>query len=1041
MIFDKIRARAIAEWEAWEHSDKPRILIGTATCGQIAGALKILEAINKTLAANHLEAVITQVGCIGMCYLEPIINIIKPGRPHVYYGHLTPELASEIIEDYLVRDNPRPDLALGTVGGGGIEGIPMLFDLPMLKPQVRVILRNCGLINPERINDYIACGGYEALSRVLSGMTPEQVIDEIKRSGLRGRGGAGFPTAQKWNFCRQSLGTQKYMICNADEGDPGAFMDRSTMEGDPHTVIEGIMIAAYAIGASEGYIYCRAEYPLAIKRLHTAIKQAEELGILGENILGSTFSFRLHIKEGAGAFVCGEETALMASIEGKAGRPRPRPPFPAQSGLWGQPTNINNVKTLATIPVIINKGAEWYAGIGAGKSKGTTVFALTGKIAHSGLVEIPIGTLLREIIFDIGGGIPGGKLLKAVQTGGPSGGCLPASFLNSPVDYDSLAAAGSIMGSGGMVVMDEDTCMVDMAKFFLNFTQIESCGKCIPCRWGTKQMLNILEDIANGRGKPGDIDLLIELSEAIKVGSRCGLGQTAPNPVLTTIRYFREEYEQHIKNHHCPAAVCKGLVKAPCSHTCPAGVNVPRYIRLIADGDYDQALAVIREKIPFPSVCGYVCIHPCESKCRRGQLDEPIAIRALKRFIVDNARPFKETTVAASSGKKVAVVGSGPAGLTAAYYLAKLGGHAVTVFEALPEAGGMMRVGIPRYRLPAKLLDAEIDIIGQVGVKIKTNTRVESVEWLRQRGFDAIFLAIGAHGGADMRVSGEDTPGVIDCVELLREVSLGRKVALGGRVAIIGGGNAAIDASRTALRLGSKKVTIFYRRTLAEMPADKDEINEALKEGVEIRYLTNPSRIEKSNAHLRMTCLLMELGDIDSSGRRRPIPVNGSEFAADFDTIISAIGQVPEIPAPMNKEISNKNTIIANPDTLATSLEGVFAGGDAVSGPASVIEAIAAGRRASVAIDKYLSGKGLIQERLAPPEEITGKFEMEEQEEGYRPKMPMKAKGKRLGNFDIVEIGYTRRAAEKEASRCLRCDLEEQEIVAEAIEEPSIRGG
>ena len=458
------------------------------------------------------------------------------------------------------------------------EPIPDDHHIKFYMKQQRLILRNCGHINPEKIDDYIAVDGYKALEKVLKTMTPKQVIEEVKKSGLRGRGGAGFSTGQKWDLCNIEPGPQKYMICNADEGDPGAFMDRSTMEGDPHTVIEGLIIAAYAIGANEGYIYCRAEYPLAIKRLHIAIKQAEERGFIGQNILGTNFSIKLHIKEGAGAFVCGEETAFMASIEGRRGMPRARPPFPAQSGLWGKPTTINNVKSLASIPVIINNGADWYAAIGTGKSKGTTVFALTGKIANSGLVEVPLGTRLRDIIFEIGGGIPKGKKFKAVQTGGPSGGCLPGSFLNSPVDYETLAQAGSIIGSGGMVVLDEDNCMVDIARYFLSFTQLESCGKCIQCRWGTKQMLDILTHITNGRGRPGDIDLLLELSKNVAVGSRCGLGKTAPNPVISTIRYFRDEYEQHIKKLHCPAAACKGIVSAPCTHTCPANVDVPRYI-------------------------------------------------------------------------------------------------------------------------------------------------------------------------------------------------------------------------------------------------------------------------------------------------------------------------------------------------------------------------------------------------------------------------------------------------------------------------------
>jgi len=1023
--FDKIKTQATSEWETLERSDKPRILVGAATCGRVAGALNVLETIKSALLKHNLEAVVTQVGCIGLCYAEPIINIIKPGRPQIYYGKLTPELASQLIEDYLIKDNPRPDLALGTVGDDSIEGIPQLFELPMLKPQVRIALRNCGLIDPENINHYLARGGYSGLVETLQ-KSPEEIIEEIKKSGLRGRGGAGFSTGLKWQFCRQSPGTTKYIICNADEGDPGAFMDRSLLEGDPHAVLEGMLIGAYAIGATEGYIYARAEYPLAIECLNVALEQMSKYGLLGDNILGSDFRFHLKIKQGAGAFVCGEETALIASIEGERGMPRPRPPFPAQAGLWGKPTNINNVETWANVSAIMQHGADWYASHGSEQSKGTKTFALAGKIVRTGLIEVPMGITLSEIIFDIGGGIPDGKRFKAVQTGGPSGGCLPARFLNSPVDYETLASAGSIMGSGGMVVMDEDNCMVDMARFFLAFTQLESCGKCIQCRWGTKQMLDILEDITSGRGQPDDIDLLIELSEAVKNGSRCGLGQTAPNPVLSTIRYFRDEYESHIKKLHCPAAVCKGLVKAPCSHTCPAGVDIPRYVRLIAEGDYDQALAVIQEKIPFPSVCGYVCIHPCEFKCRRTQLDEPISIRALKRFVADHAsKGVAEPKVAPPSGKRVAIVGSGPAGLTAAYYLAKLGGHAVTVFEALSEAGGMMRVGIPRYRLPGDVLDAEINTIRQVGVEIRTYTRVDSVASLREQGYDAIFLALGAHAGTKMRVTGEDSPGVMDCISLLRDVSLGKKVKLGKRVAVIGGGNAAMDASRTALRLGADKVTIFYRRTRDEMPAASEEIKETLEEGVKIEFLAAPDKIQRDNGHLKMSCVRMKLGEIDSSGRRCPEPLAGSEFDEEFDTIIAAIGQRPEIPEHMEPAVSDNGTICIHPDTLATDIDGVFAGGDVVSGPASVIEAIAAGRQAAIAIDKYLGGKGLIEERLAPPETLPAPFEMEEQEERNRPKIPVLAVDRRIKGFDTVELGFTKEAATEEAGRCLRCDLEE----------------
>ncbi len=581
MSFDEIRNQALSEWEAFQHSDKPRILVGTATCGRAAGSLDVLEAINKELSRLNIEATVTEVGCIGLCFIEPIIDIMKPNRPRILYSSVTPEIATKLIEDYIVNDNPHPELALGTIGEDSIDGILKFFELPMLKPQVRIVLRNCGYIDPEDIKQYIANGGYSGLIKTL-GMTPEKVIEEIKRSGLRGRGGAGFPTGQKWEFCRRSPGKEKYIICNADEGDPGAFMNRSLLEGDPHSVLEGMLIGAYAIGATHGYIYCRAEYPLAIERLKIALEQMRECGLLGDNILGSGLSLQLEIKEGAGAFVCGEETALMLSIEGKRGMPRSRPPFPAVSGLWGKPTNINNVETWADVSAILQRGAEWYSSFGTETSKGTKTFALAGKIANTGLIEVPMGIHLGDIIYEIGGGIADNKRFKAVQTGGPSGGCLPSSLLDQPLDYESLAKAGSIMGSGGMVVADEDTCMVDMARFFLNFVQAESCGKCVPCRVGTRQMLAILERITRGEGQPGDIEQLEQLAQLVKATALCGLGQTAPNPVLTTIRYFRDEFEAHIHDKRCPALACTALTAfyilpdkcqgcMICHRNCPAG--------------------------------------------------------------------------------------------------------------------------------------------------------------------------------------------------------------------------------------------------------------------------------------------------------------------------------------------------------------------------------------------------------------------------------------------------------------------------------------
>ncbi|MFC1917148.1 NADH-quinone oxidoreductase subunit NuoF [Chloroflexota bacterium] len=559
MKFEQIQKKAKTEWDALEKNDRIHIIVGAATCGRAAGAIAVIDTLKNELAKHDISADITQVGCIGICYAEPLVDIIKPGKPRISYGNVTPKIMTQLVEDYLVKDNPRADLALGYSGEGSVDSVPKFWELPMLKPQVRIALRNCGIIDTEKIDHYIARSGYTGLEKALQ-MQPQEVIDEIKKSGLRGRGGAGFSTGMKWQFCSDASGTKKYIICNADEGDPGAFMDRSLLESDPHAVLEGMLIGAYAMGADEGYIYCRAEYPLAIKRLMLALQQMEAYNLIGDNILGSDFSFNLHIKEGAGAFVCGEETALIASIEGKRGMPRSRPPFPAQSGLWGKPTNINNVETWANVSAILQNSGDWYAAYGTEKSKGTKTFALAGKISRTGLIEVPMGITLREIIYSIGGGIPDDKEFKAVQTGGPSGGCLPASMLDLPVDYESLAQAGAIMGSGGMVVMDEETCMVDVARYFLSFTQDESCGKCVPCRVGTKQMLDILNKITCGDGTREDVELILSLSQSIKAGALCGLGQTAPNPVLTTYRYFPEEYEAHTRDKICPAKACTDFI-------------------------------------------------------------------------------------------------------------------------------------------------------------------------------------------------------------------------------------------------------------------------------------------------------------------------------------------------------------------------------------------------------------------------------------------------------------------------------------------------
>ena len=578
-----------AEYMAARDAEKRKILVCCGTGCVAGGNLNVYHELKKrmdelgipcevSLTEHHADTIgLKKSGCHGFCEHGPLVIIYPEGT---FYCRVKPEDVEEIVESHLFKGRIVERLLYHEPLTH--EQIPSYSEINFYKKQKRLVLEHCGAINPEQIEEYIAVGGYEALAKAVTTMTPQEVIDEVKKSGLRGRGGGGFPTGMKWQFAANSVNDKKYVICNADEGDPGAFMDRSVLEGDPHKVLEGMAICGYAIGADEGYIYVRAEYPLAIKRLRIAIDQAEQMGLLGKSIFGSKFSFKIHIKEGAGAFVCGEETALMASIEGRRGMPRPRPPFPAVSGLWGKPTNINNVETFANVASIITNGADWYCGFGTEKSKGTKVFALTGKINNTGLAEVPMGITMREIIFDIGGGITNGKKFKAVQIGGPSGGCLPESMLDLSVDYDSLISVGAMMGSGGLVVMDEDTCMVDVAKFFLNFTQSESCGKCTPCREGTKRMLEILERIVHGKGEEGDIELLLELADTVSSTALCGLGKSAPNPVVSTIKNFRDEYEAHIFEKRCPTgncarlkrividpAVCKGCSK--CARQCPAG--------------------------------------------------------------------------------------------------------------------------------------------------------------------------------------------------------------------------------------------------------------------------------------------------------------------------------------------------------------------------------------------------------------------------------------------------------------------------------------
>ena len=1010
---DAFRERASAEGKRF----RARVLLCMTGCRSL-GAIDLARTFREQLSAAQLdgEIAVVDVGCHGPCARAPTLLI----EPQQYlYGGVKPEDVPEIIETTLKggklverlceRSNGRPAAALG--------------DIAFFARQRKDVLSHCGRVDPRRIEDSISRGAYSAVAKSLSSKTPQQVIAEVTDSGLRGRGGAGFPTGVKWGFCRKSPGAEKYLICNADEGDPGAFMDRALLEGDPHAVIEGMIIGAYAIGASHGFVYVRAEYPIAVEHVGIALEQARACGLLGKDILGSGFSFDIEVRMGAGAFVCGEESALIASLEGHRGMPRPRPPFPVQSGYLGKPTCINNVETFANVPLIILRGKDSYRAIGTETSKGTKIFALAGKVNNTGLVEVPMGATLRQIIFDIGGGIPKNRAFKAAQMGGPSGGCIPARFLDLPIDYDSVKKIGAIMGSGGLIVTDENTCMVDIARFFLEFTQSESCGKCVPCRVGTRHMLDILKRICAGEGREGDVEALERLALDVKLSSLCGLGQTAPNPVLTTIRYFREEYDEHIRLKHCRASVCEKLAPAPCAHACPAAVNVPEYLALIAEDRPDDAVNVVRRRNPFVSVCGRVCDHPCERRCRRADVDEPLAIRALKRFAGDHAQKYDATLMPPAKGRaEVAIVGAGPAGLSCAYFLALMGRRSV-VFEAQPVPGGMLALGIPEYRLPKIILEKDIEFILRHGVELRTRAPVRDIQELRKEGFKAIFLATGAQKAARLRLPGEDLDGVQDSLEFLRARALGRTPKCGKVVAVIGGGNAAVDAARSALRLGAAKVINLYRRTREEMPAYEEEIEEALKEGVELRELVAPRRIVGGDGKVAgIDMIRMRLGDADESGRRRPVPIEGSEFTIECDMVLPAIGQVPSVEAAAGADLSEGKAVKTDVVTLATSIEGVFAGGDVVTGGGTAIEAIADGQRAAVAIDRHLGGSGA----LPPDVNYSLRKPSEEELEKTAPRvaeetLPVE---QRRGNFREIVRGLTPVGACAEAGRCLRCDLE-----------------
>ena len=1038
-VFNAVRESGLAKLKP----SIPRLTVGMGTCGQGNGAEEVYHALNEAMQSSTQDAMLTGVGCFGSCFMEPLVSVRLPGYPLVVLRRVDTSDAERILEAVSTGVMPA-DLVYCKIEewnhitahlkyGQGYPDIPLWDTIPFFQGQKKIVLRNCGLINPSDIEEYIAVGGYQALYKVLIDGRPENVVEQIKAARLRGRGGAGFLTGNKWDFLAKAKGDTKYIICNADEGDPGAFMNRNEIEGDPHSLLEGMIIGAYAMGAAEGIIYVRAEYPLAVSRLNRAIEQAHEYGLLGTNILGRGFNCNIELVRGAGAFVCGEETAMIASIEGRAGRPHPRPPFPAQKGLWGNPTNINNVETWYNISPIITRGPAWFTETGSVKSPGTKVFSLVGKIRNTGLVEMPLGTPLKSFIYDIGEGPLNGRRIKSVQTGGPSGGCIPMEMLDTPVDYESLAHIGSIMGSGGMVVMDEDNCMVDVARYFIEFTHSESCGQCVPCRVGLNKALRILNAITKGHGTRELMSRLDELCRMIRESSLCGLGQSAPNPVLTTLRHFREEYEDHIVAHRCIAGVCQELALSPCENSCPLRMNIPRFLELYQEGRLEDAFESVILDNPLPASTGRVCQHPCDNRCRRQGFDEAVNMREVHRFLADAIyqsdlfEPMLKRILArklAPTGRKVAVAGAGPTGLTAAFYLAMLG-HDVTVFEERGEAGGMLRFAIPEYRLPKSVLRRELDLIEGVGVKMAFNTRVGFDLPLNELAsqFDAVFLSIGTWKESWLYLPGTELKNVYPALPFLELVARHEQAPIASNVAIIGGGNAAIDSARTVLRAGAS-ATIFYRRERQDMPAIDEEIQAAEDEGVRFVFLAAPHRILGGpNGRVKaIEIVKTRLGEYDKSGRKRPIPTDEIQ-RYECDSVILAVGETfdQDFCRASGLALKEQGTIIVDRFTFETSRPNFYAGGDVITGASNVSNAMAGGKQAARNIDERLTGERR-WEKLFPAFEISQVAPGEPRLSRRHASRALAAEVRVRSQQEVIG-GLDPNQALEECRRCLRCDL------------------
>ena len=1020
------------------------IAIGMGTCGIGNGAEALYEAFENQIKERQLAIHLRKVGCFGFCAEEPLVNVHLAGLPLLILNRVKvsdiPSIFTWIgkksfpAERVLCKVSSWDHLSGTTFYGTGFPAIKEWDELPFFHRQKKIVLRNAGLINPESIDEYRSIGGYDAFLKVLHSYSPQQVISEIKESGLRGRGGAGFPTGLKWELMAKHTATRKFLICNVDEGDPGAYMNRNEMESDPHMLIEGMLIGAYAMGASEGIVYVRAEYPLAVQRLHIAVAQAQKVGLLGKGIDGTSFDFDLKVVEGAGAFVCGEETALIASIEGKSGRPRIKPPFPAQSGYLGFPTDINNMETWCNIAAIIAKGSSWFRETGTEKSPGTKVFSLVGKIKNTGLVELPLGEKLTTLIYDIGGGASDpDKKIKAVQSGGPSGGCIPVAKFDTPIDWESLVSLGSIMGSGGMVVMDQDNCMVDVARYFIEFTHNESCGKCVPCREGLAQELALLDKIAKGQGTLGDMQLLEELSHSICDSALCGLGQSAPNPVLTTLRYFKKEYEEHINLQYCEAGTCERLVTALCSNSCPLHMHIPSYLQLLKENRLQEAFEVTLRDNPLPGTIGRICHFHCQMRCRRDTIDEPVHQGEIHRYLADTIYKMGgESKVYATllreklppTNQRVAIVGSGPAGLCAAFYLARLG-HTVTIYEREAKAGGILRYGIPSYRLPKEILDKELQVFKKLGIRFVFKKRLGfeiTLSELRQQN-QAVLLALGAYRSQELEIPGISLKGVVQGTTLLEDLAKQKKIPPGQRVVIIGGGNVAIDVARSLWRLG-REVTVVYRRSLEDMPANRMELTEAIREKINFVCMAGPSGI-LGQAGKRVAALEikeMQGGDYDLSGRRKPLESDVvSTIACDMVVLAIGEGVEQELLQEQGLETTERGALAATPYSYKTNLPGVYAVGDVTTGPSTAAQAMGYAKKAAKAIDFALTGKQRFQ---SLEKDFAMENEISEDAESVKPVVPRHLTVReRKGNFAEINKGYMGEQARLEASRCLRCDI------------------